>query len=282
MRGWGDRCLVHLAYLWRHRRLLNLDDPQRFTELVQVRKLFDRDPRLPRLIDKVMAKDHVSSQIGAAWVTPTLWEGTELPAKPRWDLPFVIKSRHGCNQRIFVRDQSVDWAAVRRAASSWMRRPYGSWLAEWGYRDVPRGIIVEPFVGPALTLPIDYKLYVMHGHVAAVQVHLDRETRHRWILLDRDWRPLSRSPAPLRPDALDRMFRAAETLSAGVDFVRVDFYDVHPHPRFAEMTFYPGSGLDRFEMDSVDTWLGSLWNKSSNFARCTEPVISPVNKTFVI
>jgi hypothetical protein len=256
-----DLWLVRLAYLARHRRLPDLRDPRRFTELVQKRKLIDRDPRLPELIDKVAAKTFVRDRLGPAWVTPTVWHGTQLPETPAWPAPFVVKSRHGCNQRVFVRDDDVDWAAVRRTSCRWVRRPYGRWLAEWGYRDVARGILVEPFVGPGPALPTDYKLYVMHGRVAAVQVHLDRETRHRWLLLDRQWRPLGQWEAPKRPATLGMMIDAAEQLGAGFEFARVDLYDIAPHPRFGEITFYPGSGLDPFETDEIDKWLGAIWRE---------------------
>lgn len=252
--------LVHLAYGWRHRRPLDLRRPVRFTELVQRRKLVDRDPRMPHLVDKVAVKAFVRDRIGANWVTPTLWHGSELPQEAPWQRPFVVKSRHGCNQRRFVRDGGDDWSQVRTAAERWMRGRYGAWLAEWAYAEVPRRLLVEPFVGPAGVLPIDYKFYVFHGRVAAVQVHLDRETAHRWMLLDPQWRLLSRAiRTPPRPRAIDAMIEAAEQLAAGFDFVRVDLYDAEPHPRFGEMTFYPGSGLDPFDGPRIDEWLRTLW-----------------------
>lgn len=43
------------------------------------------------------------------------------------------------------------------------------------------------------------------------------------------------------------MIAAAETLGRAFDFVRVDLYDLGVIPRFGEMTFYPGSGLDPFD-----------------------------------
>lgn len=147
-------------------------------------------------------------------------------------------------------------------AASWMRRSYGGWLDEWGYRAVPRGLLIEPFIGVAPVLPIDYKLYVFHGRVAAIQVHLDRATNHRWTLFDRDWRRLAdggveaEMPPPL---ALGRMIAGAEILADGFDFVRIDFYDVGAVPRFGEMTFYPGSGLDPFDPPLLDAMLGQWW-----------------------
>jgi hypothetical protein len=258
----GALLRLHLTYLWRHRRPLSLANPTRFTELVQRRKLRDHDRRLPHLIDKIAVKRFVVDALGTEWVTPTLWTGVALPAVPDWPYPFVVKSRHGCNQRRFVRDGSADWRAIRRSAAAWMRRDYGHWLDEWGYRGVPRGVLVEPFVGDGTTLPVDYKFYVFHDRVAAVQVHLDREHRHRWMLFDRDWRRLSSvnvDPDPAPPAALDRMMAGAETLGRGFDFVRVDFYDTGTTPRFGEMTFYPGSGLDPFDPPELDEALGRLW-----------------------
>ena len=134
-------------------------------------------------------------------------------------------------------DRDEDWAAIRAAADDWMRRDYGFWLDEWGYRGIPRGVLVEPFIGAGGRLPTDYKLYVFHGRVEAVQVHLDREHRHRWRLFDRAGRRLSdaRGEAdPPLPANLPDMIAGAEALGRGFDFVRIDFYDVHPVPRFGD------------------------------------------------
>ncbi|MDY7524626.1 ATP-grasp fold amidoligase family protein [Sphingomonas sp. 10B4] len=115
---------------------------------------------------------------------------------------------------------------------------------------------------PLGRLSTDYKLYVFHGRVAAVQVHLDREHGHRWMLFDPAWRRLSSAsanPDPPPPGSLAQMIIGAERLAHGFDFVRVDFYDIGSIPRFGEMTFYPGSGLDRFDPPDLDAWLGKLW-----------------------
>jgi hypothetical protein len=251
---------IGLTYWWRHGRVPDLRDPRLFTELVQWRKLHQRDPRMPRLADKLMVKAEVASALGQEWVVPTLWAGEHLPEIAPCALPFVVKSRHGCNQRIFVRDDKVDWDVVRRRAATWLRRPYGYWLDEWLYRDIPRGILVEPFIGAGGALPIDYKFYVFGGEVAFVQVHLDREHRHSWVVYDRDWRPFfGHADLPRAPSALAAMIAAAETLAGDFDFVRVDFYQPEKYPIFGEMTFYPGSGLDPFDPPALDAVMGALW-----------------------
>lgn len=260
------RLRIQACYLWRHRRLADLDRPQRFTEWVQRRKLTDRDPRLPLHADKVGVKALVADRLGAEWVIPLLWEGRNLPDAPQWPLPFVLKARHGCNQRAFLRrDDDIApaaWFRLQARSAGWMRRGYGAWLDEWAYRDIPRGLLVEPFVGTGGELPVDYKIYVFGGHAAFVQVHLERERAHRWMLFDTAWKRVSaptRDADPPPPFSLTAMIEAAECMGRGFDFVRVDFYEVDRRPLFGEMTFYPGSGLDPFDPVELDAVIGAEW-----------------------
>ena len=209
-------------------------------------------------------KDWVAAQLGADWVIPTLWHGAALPARPPWPVPFVVKARHGCGQNAFVRDEPVDWPTVRRQAARWTARRYGYWLDEWLYRQIPRGLLVEPFVGAGGQLPVDYKCYAFGGRVEFVQVHLGREHAHRWVVMDRRWRRVStpHGAVPAPPASRAAIIAAAETLARGHDFVRADFYDVAGRPLFGELTFYPGSGLDRFDPVARDGQMGAHWRRA--------------------
>jgi hypothetical protein len=264
---------VQLTYVWRHRRLARLKKPRLFTEWVQHRKLHDRDPRLPRLADKVTAKGFVAQQLGRDWVTPTLWRGVSLPPKPIWDYPFVVKSRHGCGQTVIVRGLA-DYAEAVRKSRRWMRSAYGAWLDEWLYGQIGRGLLVEPFIGEGTELPVDYKVFVFGGQARFVQVHLGRGDRsHRWLVFDRNWRrvsPPSADADPPPPASLREMLHGAERLGASFSFVRADFYDVAGRARFGELTFYPGSGLERIDPPRLDLLMGLLW--SSALTSWLEPV----------
>lgn len=256
------RFRIKMTYLWRHHRLPDLLDPRTFTELVQRRKLIDRDPRMPPLADKVAVKQFVADRVGKEWVIPTLWTGEELPRQPRWPRPFVVKSRHGCKQNRFVLTGLEDWDRIRHDAAVWMRKTYGFWLDEWVYEEIPHGLLVEPFVGASGTVPVDYKFYVFNGRVGFIQVHLGRGGQHRWILFDPSWRRVSArtiDPDPAAPQSLPAMMEAAETLGKGFDFVRVDLYEPAGSPLFGEITFYPGSGLDPFNPVGLDAVIGAEW-----------------------
>ncbi len=254
---------VQTTYWWRHGRLARMNPPRMFTEWVQHRKLHDRDPRLPKLADKVLAKDFVASQLGGEWVTPTLWRGLQLPNEPAWDYPFVVKSRHGCGHTAIVRDRA-DYTRALRQSRRWMERTYGAWLDEWLYGLIGRGLLVEPLIGNGTELPVDYKIFVFGGQARFVQVHLGRgQSAHRWMVFDRQWRRVSPSSSdadPAPPKSLLAMLRASEQLGGGFCFVRADFYEVEGKARFGELTFYPGSGLERLEPPRLDLLMGLLWS----------------------
>lgn len=255
---------VHLTYLWQHRRPLRLQSPGRFTEWVQHRKLHDRDPRLPGLVDKVAVKAFVAATLGPDWVIPTLWHGRVLPDQPPAALPLVVKARHGCGHVAFVRTPA-EWEVARSRSARWSDVRYGRWLDEWAYADVPRGLLVEPYLGQGKVLPIDYKLFVFGGRAAFVQVHIGRGTAHRWIVMDREWRrasPPTRDPDPVRPPTLDRLIAGAERLARGYPFLRIDCYEVAGQPLFGEVTVYPGSGLLPVVPASLDRYMGTLWRQA--------------------
>lgn len=262
------RTRLHLAYWWQLRRPLRLAAPRGFNAWVQHRKLHDRDPRLPALLDKVAVKASVAARLGDDWTTPTLWHGTTLPGTPPAPLPLVVKARHGCGQVAVVRT-IADWAAARRVTAGWSAARYGRWLDEWAYAAVPRGLLVEPFLGVGEVAPIDYKLFVFGGRAAFIQVHLDRWSDHRWIVFDRDWRrvsPPTRDPDPPRPASLDAMIAGAETLARGHEFLRVDLYEIAGRPRFGEFTVYPGSGLLPVVPAALDRRMGALWRAARDAA----------------
>ena len=251
---------VRVTYAWRHRRWPSLANPRCFTEWVQWRKLYDRDPELARLTDKAHSKRLAAAALGDAMVIPTLWEGVDLPRDPPWPMPFIVKANHGCNQFIVVRDLA-GYARARRKAPAWLRRAYGGWLDEWHYRAARRSLIVELYVGGPDALPLDYKVYVFGGRAVMIQLHEGRGQTHRWSQFDLNWRPLSTaaSAAPA-PASLPAMVAAAERLGKQNDFLRVDFYEIDGRPLFGEFCLYPGSGLDPFDPVELDQWLGAQWS----------------------
>ena len=55
-----------------HGRLPNLKHPTTFSEKIAYRMLYDRDPRIPPLVDKIAAKEQMAARFGQDFIIPTL------------------------------------------------------------------------------------------------------------------------------------------------------------------------------------------------------------------
>ncbi len=248
--------------------------PRTHTEKVQRAKIFNRDPRLPQRADKILVKDFVRDRLGSEWVTPTLWHGEHLPPLEQrtWLIPFVIKANNGSSWNFFVRQQSdLDWKRIESLAAEWQSHRCGAELGEWLYGAIIPALLVEPFIGELCELPVDYKLWTFGGKVRMVQAATDRYSELKYKTFDTNWDRLPvkiaaypSDPRPIpKPLSLSQMIEAAEILAEDLQFVRIDFYEVGNVPKFGEMTFYPGAGIDGFDPPEWEFKLGKLWPKGT-------------------
>src|SRR5215469_5109306 len=91
------RVAIQLDFLFFHHRLPRLNPPVTFSEKIVHRKITEHDPRMPRLADKILAKELICEKLGAEWIIPNLWFGDRLPPRSErnWPVPFVVKASHG-------------------------------------------------------------------------------------------------------------------------------------------------------------------------------------------
>ncbi len=260
-------CLIHLRHTG---KLPDLRNPSTFNEKILWRKLNQRDPRFPLFSDKIGVKQCIVDLVGAQYVTPTLWTGTDAGAIPyeRLATPFVIKANNGSGGNIFIRRrEDIDRAAIATTLNRQMHYSHGRQLREWGYLDIKPRILIEPMIWtPDGTAPEDYKFFVYDGKVHFIQYDCDRFDDHRRNLYDADWNllpatlqfPAEESPIP-RPESLAEMIRIAERIGEPFDFVRVDLYSTRDGIRFGEVAFYPGSGFEAFSPPEWDRQFGAPW-----------------------
>jgi len=248
-------------------RYPNLLRPTRFTEKVQIAKLRWRSPRMVELADKVTVKRIVADRLGADWVTPTLYAGAMLPprAERNWPTPYVIKANNWSGANYFVTGAGEpDWNEIEQRAEHWRTRTFGRSMGEWVYSAIPHQVLVEPYIGDAEP-PVDYKLHVFDGRVELISVNWDffsEIKRANWnrlpFVMSIEGPPYHGPGIPRQPGSYAEMIRAAELLSAGFPFARIDFYEIAGHPRFGEVTFYPSSGFLRLP-DEYDFKYGAMW-----------------------
>jgi hypothetical protein len=265
--------------------------PAGFNEHVRRRMKFDRRPIMRTFNDKVAVRGYIAKRLGPD-VLKVQYVATDDPTSiDRRALPreFVVKPSHGSGATVIVsasvpvsavalgpsrawelvtvHPDELDWALLLRTCKVWLRTRYGAVNLAWGYKDVPPRVIVEEFLGPPI--PLDFKLWTFHGVVRMISVTQDQFRSKVLDAYTPDWKrldvqlagkPNSEEPLPA-PATLPTMLEYAERLGKGLEFLRVDLYDVDGRIMFGELTPYPGAGIRVHRPPTLDGELGHLWTR---------------------
>jgi len=252
-------------------RLPNIESPRSFNELMLCRILYDRDPRLRIICDKLAVRDFIREHAGPEYLVPLLgvWKD---PAAIAWDaLPerFVLKPNHSSGPVAIVRsDADRDPAALSAMAAEWLRHDFFDLNLEWGYRNMPRRLLAEPLLlGPGGGPLAEAQVMTFHGKSAVIRVMTgDKRTpsrRDNWF--DMEGRRLSIGTETqagnfaLSPVDARMLAPAAERVAADFSHLRVDFYLTDDGPRIGELTPYHLCGRARWSPPEWDEKLGRLW-----------------------
>lgn len=244
-------------------RAPNHINPSSYSEKMQCRKLFDRNPFLQLCCDKLASRAYVETANYGIRFPEIYWTGDDVERIPfdTLPVPYIIKPNGRSGANIAVRDRdTVDKSEIRAVCRRWLKSPYGRPNGEWGYLAAPRKIIIEQLL-PSETdapFPDDYKFIVIGGRVEFIMHFRGTRTDNRQTFYDRSWtrlglrkwngmkeagkRDTPNLPLAEKPAQFDRMIEIAEHFGRDVDQVRVDFYSIAGEIYFSELTVYPGSG----------------------------------------
>ena len=262
----------HYWYLGLFKRPLNLKKPVTLNEKLTWLKLHDyaKDPLVCRCADKYRVREYVEES-GCGALLNRLYGAWDRAEDIPWDtLPdsFVLKCNHGCGYNILCPDKSrLDVQQAKALLTKWMKEDFWRRHAEMQYRDIPRKIICEAYLGDGAP-PVDYKVYCFHGKASYILACIERDAgKPKFYFFDHHWQlcPITKdgkqAPAGLpveKPAHLDQMLRYAEILSRPFPFVRVDFYHVQDRVVFGELTFTPSGALDTDRLPETDLLFGSM------------------------
>ena len=265
-----DELYLKLMYRVRMGKKLNLKNPQTFNEKIQWLKLHDRRPQYVTMVDKYEAKRYVANIIGEEYIIPTLgiWEKFEdidFEALPN---QFVLKCTHDSGGLVICRSRdSLNYEVTKINYSLgtnffWVGR-------EWPYKDVKPRIIAEKYMEDNESRELrDYKIFCFNGEPKFLYLSEGLEN-HRtahisFVTLDWQFAKYTRSDyapfekLPPKPRNLEKMIELARTLSKGIRFLRVDFYEIKGQIYFGELTFHPNAGFNPFEKEEYDQELGGF------------------------
>lgn len=264
-----DKANIQLVYHAQMNKKLNLNDPKTFNEKLQWLKLYDRKPEYGMLADKYAVRAYIEKTIGRDVLVPLygVWENARdidfdsLPDR------FVLKCTHDSGSIRICRDKrAFNMDEARAFLNKRLKRNCFYFGREWPYKNLKPRIIAEQYLIDEKTEDLrDYKVHCFHGEPKVILVCSERHKeglKEDWFTVGWKHLPIHRPTHAnnekkiLPPQNLEAMLRMARTLSAGIPFVRIDFYEVNGKVYFSEITMFPTSGYTAFVPEKYDSILG--------------------------
>lgn len=255
--------------------LPNIAMPGTYSEKMLWRKVFDRNPEITRLSDKLIAKQHFCEQCPEIKSIPVLWEGHDPQEIPD-DLlqaDVVVKTNHGSGFNIFLRNGNFDRQHINTRLQTWISRRYGGWDGEWGYGTVVPKVYVEPLLlSDSNSAPIAFCVHVFSGRAMLVEVFDgDCHGPVKCDIFDVKGRKFDAYPYNYRaveqrlprgfelPSTFGLAIELAEKLGKNFDHVRVDFISCENNLYGSEFTFYHVAGYARWTDPRISQMLNCAW-----------------------
>lgn len=179
--------------------------------------------------------------------------------------------------RLSIHPDKFDWNLVKTILTKWMNMNYyyfPGYFPEWAYKNILPKVIIEEFLSDSGNELNDFRFYTFNGKCQFIatgspfysQQGLERNFYStQWDLIPvRGWYPNSKI-AVTRPENLEEMIEVSESVSVGIDHVRVDLYSLKNRIVFGELTNYTNGGIEKFIPDSFNYEFGSSWHPERSY-----------------
>ncbi len=247
---------------------IDINHPKTFNEKLNWLKLYGRNPLYTKMADKYEAKKIVAERIGEQYVVKNLgywrsFEEIDFDALPN---QFVLKCTHDSSGAIICRDKNTfDKLSARRKINLSLKMNYFYACREWPYKNIPHRIIADELLNDHSGKELnDYKFWCFNGVPKYMYCTVKSNDVYE-NFYDMDFKPANidhgfrrRAPEFAKPEAFELMKELAGKLSAGIPFVRIDFFYVDGKVYFGEYTFFDWAGLQPFKTYQQDLELGKL------------------------
>lgn len=255
---------------------LNLQNPKTYNEKLQWGKVFANNSLAKKCADKVEVLEYVRENIGSQYVNEiiAIYPNTKNIDFSKLPKRFVLKATHDSGSVLIVKDKSkIDFKKLEEIERN-LKINYGHLKKEWVYNDIKPQIIIQRFLesedGKSLK---DYKVFCFNGEPKIIQVDLDRFEGHKRNFYDTSWNRLDleiKYPSVdydvKKPELLDEMLEVTRKLAKPFNHVRVDWYITQNRLIFGEMTFFPGSGFEKFNSREWEEKMGSWFEVSKDLS----------------
>lgn len=247
---------------------LNLLNPVTFNEKLNWLKVHDRKDKYTMLADKFEVKKYINEIIGEEYVVKNygVWDSFEDIDFDSLPNEFVLKCTHDSSGVIICKGKKqFDYSAAKERISISLNNNFYYQSREWPYKNIRPRVIADKLLddhsGKELN---DYKFWCFNGVPRYMYCTVKAKDIYE-NFYDMSFTPVDinhgfkrRIPEFEKPEAFELMKTLAAKLSAGIPFVRVDFFYVDGKVYFGEFTFYDWGGLKPFPDYKQDVRLGDL------------------------
>lgn len=251
----NGRLSFTISYINNRHRIPNFKKPKDISE-IWIKRIIDGNINsLYYLADKHLVRQYVTEKGLAEILVRELGvykSGDEINFD---NLPerFALKANFGAGKNIICTDKNnLDIEYVKKQITSWFNIKKYSY-SERHYNLIDKKVICEEFIDDGNGgFPIDYKFMCINGHVQCILACSGRETNQTYYLpYSTNWKPLYNYYKKVKedntllkaPDNLSEMINVAETLSKGIELVRIDLYSNSKRIWFGEITLTPSGGI---------------------------------------
>ena len=263
-----DKLYLKIRFYKRLGKRLNLKNPKTYNEKLQWLKLYDRNPLYQKMVDKYDVRKYVSDKIGEEYLIPLIGLYHDFDEIDFKFLPnqFVIKCTHDSGGIVICKDKrQFNLCEAREKIIKCLKRNYYYQGREYAYKNLhPRIIVEEYMVDESRNELKDYKFFCFNGIPKSFSIISGRGENLRLDSFDVQFNSLpfcygyrSNDKKIEKPKGLSKMIEVAKILSANIPHVRIDLYDVNGKVYFGEITFFSGSGCEKFNPHKYDEIFGS-------------------------
>lgn len=249
---------------------LNLKNPKTFNEKLQWIKLYDKNPLMPKCVDKYTVREYVSSKKCKKILNELLWEGFNPDDIPYDKLPnkFVIKVTHGSTFNIICTNKRrLNKEETNEKLSKWLKEKFLPCYGEWFYGVEKPRIIIEKYIESKNGLK-DYKVFCFNGEPKYIAVYSDRQKNGKPAqeIYDTNWNLINEHtnnydlPKLLtkKPDNLEDIIKYSKKLSKDFRHARIDFFNPDNNLIFGEITFTSSAGFGKFSSKKFELEMGNF------------------------
>lgn len=264
----SDKHYIILTSYLKTREIPNIKKPETFYDKIQYLKINKKLEGYMNFVDKYKVRRYIEKKIGNIYLIPLIGVYRDVNEINFNNLPkqFVLKANHSSGQNIVCRNkENIDTKKIKKKLLKWINENFYYKLREIQYKNIKPLIICEKYLEDSSGELMDYKFFCSNGKPEFIQVDIGRFSDHKRNFYNLKWEKLewkcehdNFEDQVKKPINLEEMINVATKLSEDFPFVRVDLYSVNDKVYFGELTFTPGAGIELYEPQEINKFVGDL------------------------